>query len=463
MEYDVVVVGGGPGGYVAALYATAKGLKTALVEREKLGGTCLNRGCIPTKALLQSAHLYTKIREAGEFGIQVSGIQFNWEDVQKRKNKVVKKLCRGVEGLLKAHRVDVFMGIGIIEDSDHVLIRQADGTEKLITAKNIILACGSFAARVPIPGAELEEVLTSDGALELSEVPRKLVIVGGGVIGLEMAHVFCSFGSQVTILEAQDDLLPQMDQSLRNEVKNIVARQGIVLETGVTVEKFSRTDKGVLTKYRTSEGVNRELISDRVLLATGRRPIFPESRTAMLEKTERGFIKVDNRMRSSIANIYAIGDMNGRCMLAHAASHQAILAVSDILGETDLLPESVVPSCIYLSPNVASVGLSEQAAREKYADEVRTGLFPLSASGMAAVQGEQNGFVKIVSEVRWGEILGIHIVAPNACELIAEAAALISCEATAEHVMKIVHPHPSVSESLMEAAFVLKGTPLHTI
>lgn len=461
MEYDVIVIGGGPGGYVAALYAAANGLKTALVERDKLGGTCLNRGCIPTKTLIHSAHLYQQILEAKDFGIQVADVQYNWQDIQKRKDKVIEKLCRGVEGLLKARKVDILAGSGAVTDLNHVLVERIDGSNETIAAKNIILACGSSASRIPVPGAELEHVLVSDGALELSEVPRRLTIVGGGVIGLEMAYVFRSFGAQVTILELLPDLLPRMDQSLSAEVKNIITRLGICLETGVTVKGFVQTADGLLTEYQTSSGVAQTVRSDRVLLAAGRRPSLPVKQSVQLEKTERGFIKVNECMQTSVSNIYAIGDLNGRCMLAHAASYQGILAVSDILGKAQNLTGAAIPSCIYLSPNVASVGLTEQAAREQHGDRIKVGIFPLSASGMAAVCGEQTGFVKVISDTKWGEIQGIHIVAPNACELIAEAAALISCEATVEHLMQIVHPHPSISESLMEAAFMLNGTPLH--
>lgn len=463
MNYDVAVVGGGPGGYVAALYAAAEGLRVVLIEKDTVGGTCLNRGCIPTKAIIQSAHIMEQIQQAKKFGIAVEECAVQWDGVMKHKDAVVKKLTQGVSALLRARKVDVVHGTAILLDAGLLRVLDADGNKGTVSAEHIILACGSCAGRAPISGAELQDVVTSDGALAMQEKPEKLVIIGGGVIGLEMAYAYRMLGVQVTIIEMLPKLLPQWDTAVSDELMRIMRDMGIELHTSASVLEFVQAQGGIETVCVLQSGEQHRFFSNKVLLSTGRRPVAVPCEGVSLKTTAKGFVEVDEHLETNVKGIYAIGDMNGRCMLAHAASHQGICAVKHILGKDVPAEADLVPSCIYVSPNAASVGMTEQQARERFGDELRIGVFPMSASGMATACGENHGFVKVIADAHWGELLGVHIVAQNACELIAEATALISCEATAEQLTGIAHPHPSISETLMEAGFVLNGTAIHTI
>lgn len=463
MVYDIAIIGGGPGGYVAALYAAAKGLAVALVERDQVGGTCLNRGCIPAKTLVQTAHVWEQFRRAEQFGIRTGPGCIRWEDVIARKDQVVKQLTGGVLGLLKARKVDLFRGEGTVCAPNRVRVTMSDGGSRIIEAGHLILACGSYAARLPVPGAELPDVVTSDGIFSLPGQPRRLTIVGSGVIGLEMAYVYQTLGTEVTIVEALPALLPQWDCSITAELARLVKDLGITLHTSARVTGFVPAEEGVETAVVLEDGREIRLCSDKVLLSVGRRPVRVPCENVTLETTEKGFVKVNDHMEASIKGVYAIGDINGRCMLAHGASHQGITAVNSILNIKPSIGQSWIPSCIYLSPGAASVGLTEQQAREKFGEKIKVAIFPLRASGMAAACNESRGFIKIIADARWGELLGVHIMAADACELIAEAAALLSCEATVEHLIQIVHPHPSLSEALMEGGFMLNGTPIHTL
>ena len=461
MNVDIAVVGGGPGGYVAALYAASHGKKVCLIEKRDLGGTCLNRGCIPTKVLVQSAHVFQECKNAKDFGILTAKPEADWPAVLKRKERVVKKLTMGVAALLKARGAEVISGTAVL-CGPHALEVDSGDKKETIEAEAIILSTGSEAVRPPIKGADLPDVGCSDEALSYSAIPGTLAVVGGGVVGLELAAVYQMLGTKVTVLEMLPELLPRWDSSLREEMVRSLKRMGMKIITGAKVQEFLPAEQGVICRYE-AEGKPVDLPADKVLLSAGRKPVAPLLRGIRLETTERGFVKVDEKFRTSVPSVYAIGDMNGLAMLAHAASHQAVAAVSDILGEE--LPEvsAPVPSVIYLAESLASVGLTEEEAREKYGDELLVGTFPLSASGMALVHGENRGFVKVIADRKYREILGVHVAAENAAELIAEASALMASEATLDHLTRVLHPHPSMSEALGEAGFAALGTPIHTM
>ena len=454
-QFDVTIIGSGPGGYVAAIRAAQLGLKTAIVEKDKrLGGTCTLRGCIPTKALLMSAHVYEQMQHAASFGVQATEIQLAFADVQKRKDKIVLKNSKGVEFLMKKNKVTVFNGYGRLRLPGKVEVTGENGQAQTIETKNIIIATGSVVR--PIPGFETDgaRVVNSDHILELKDVPKSLIVMGAGAVGVEFASVYSRFGCETTIVELMPRLLPLEDEEISKELEKSFRKRGIKSQLDTKLEKLEKTETGVRLTGKTSKGADVQLEAEMLLVAVGRMP-FIEG--LGLEGTkivvERGAIRVDEYLRTGEAGVYAIGDVIPTPWLAHLASKEGILAVEQIAGQKDAHPINLrlVPSCTYCDPEVASVGLTEEAAKKEGYD-VKVAKFPFSASGKARILGEEEGFVKIVSETKYDELLGVHIVGPHATELIAEACVAMQLESTAEELGRTMHAHPTISEAVMEAA-----------
>jgi len=463
-QFDVTVIGSGPGGYVAAIRAAQLGLKTAIIEKDKrFGGTCTLRGCIPTKQLLMSAHVYEQMQHAADFGVQASGIQLAFADVQKRKDKVVMKNAKGIEYLMKKNKITAFNGTGRLALPGKVEITSAEGKKDTINTKSMIIATGSVVR--PIAGFETdgERVVNSDHILELKEIPKSLIVMGCGAVGVEFASVYSRFGADTTAVELLPRLVPLEDEEISKELERSFRKRGIKCQLDTKLEKLEITDKGVTVSGKTAKGEPVKLQAEMLLVAVGR---MPYTEGLGIEGTkiivEKGFIKVDEYQQTGEAQVYAIGDVVPTPLLAHLASREGIVAVEHIAGDKDVRPVNLrlVPSCTYCDPEVASVGLTEAKAREAGYD-VKVGKFPFSASGKARILGEEEGFVKIVSESKYDEILGVHIIGPHATELIAEACVAMQLESTAEELGRTMHAHPTVSEAVMEAAENVHGLAIH--
>jgi dihydrolipoamide dehydrogenase len=458
--YDIIVIGGGPGGYVAAIRGSQLGLKAALVEKDKLGGVCLNWGCIPTKSLLRNAEVISLLNEGKTFGFEFdkASLKIDYAAAQKRSREVSAKLVKGIEYLMKKNNIDVYSGRGVLKDAKKVEIQpQGD----IIEGKNIIIATGSRANMFPGIKPDADFILTAKRALELTKLPLKLVIVGAGAIGMEFANIWNSYGVDVTVVEMASDVLPLEDKEISAEVRKNFEKRGIKVLTGTKVEKIE-TDSSGVTISVSNGGKGDTLESNMLLLSAG---VRPNSEDLGLEKLgvamQRGYIQVDDFMRTNVGGIYAIGDVTGKMPLAHVASAQGITAVDKIAGkETKALLYHNMPRCTYCIPETASVGLTEAQAREKGYD-LKIGTFPFQANGKAIGLGETAGFVKIVAEAKYGEVLGVHMVGPHVTEILAGPTGLIALEGTYEELANIVHPHPSLSEAIMEAAHAVEGKSIH--
>lgn len=463
-SFDVVIIGSGPGGYVAAIRGSQLGLRVALVEKDKrMGGTCGLRGCIPTKQLLQSAHLYEQTTQhLADFGIQVGEVKLAFEDVQKRKDKIVTKNAKGVEFLMKKNKVTVFNGTGRLNGAGKVEVTGADGKKQNIETKNIIIATGSVVR--PIPGFETdgERVVNSDHVLELKQVPKSMLVMGAGAVGVEFASVYSRFGCDTTIIELMPRLLPGEDEEVSAELQKAFRKRKIKYQLDTKLDKMEKTDAGVVVTGKTTKGEDVRLEAEMLLVAVGRMPFIEGLGLESTKvKVERGAIIVDEFLRTSEPNVYAIGDVIPTPWLAHLASKEGILAVEQIAGQhAQPINLRHVPSCTYCDPEVASVGLTEAKARQEGYD-VKVGKFPFSASGKARILGEEEGFVKIVSETKYDELLGVHIIGPHATELIAEACVAMQLESTAEELGRTMHAHPTISESVMEAAEGVHNLTIH--
>lgn len=463
-QFDVVIIGSGPGGYVAAIRAGQLGLKAAIVEKDtRLGGTCTLRGCIPTKQMLMSAHVYEQMQHAADFGVQASGIQLAFADVQKRKDRVVLKNSKGIEYLMKKNKVTLFKGTGRLALPGKVEVTGADGKKEMVQAKNIILATGSVVR--PIPGFETDgkQVVNSDHILELKDVPKSLIVMGAGAVGCEFASVYSRFGAETTIVELLPRLVPLEDEEVSKQLEQSFRKRKIKSQLGTKLEKVEKTDTGVVVTGKDAKGQDVRLEAEMLLVAVGR---MPYTEGLGLEgtkiKIEKGFVQVDEYQQTGEKGVYAIGDIVPTPLLAHLASKEGIVAVEHLAGQKDVRPINLrlVPNCTYCDPEVASVGLSEAKARELGYDVV-VGKFPFSASGKARILGEEEGFVKIVSEKKYDEILGVHIIGPHATEVIAEACVAMQLESTAEELGRTMHAHPTVAEAVMEAAEGVHGLAVH--
>lgn len=463
-QFDVTIIGSGPGGYVAAIRAGQLGLKVAMIEKDtRLGGTCTLRGCIPTKQMLMSAHVYEQMQHAADFGVQASGIQLAFEDVQKRKNKVVLKNTKGIEYLMKKNKVTVFKGTGKLALPGKVEVTGADGAKQTLESKNIIIATGSVVR--PIPGFETDgvHVVNSDHILELKDVPKSLIVMGAGAVGVEFASVYSRFGAETTVVELMPRLVPLEDEEVSKELEKSFRKRGIKSQVDTRLEKLEKTDAGVVVTGKTAKGEAVRLEAEMLLVAVGRMPFTDGlGLEGTRIKVEKGFIQVDEYQQTAEKGVYAIGDVVPTPLLAHLASKEGIVAVEHLAGQKNVRPINLrlVPNCTYCDPEVASVGLTEAKAKEQGYD-VKIGKFPMSASGKARILGEEEGFVKIVGEGKYDEILGVHIIGPHATELIAEACVAMQLESTAEELGRTMHAHPTVSETVMEAAEGVHGLAVH--
>jgi len=454
-NYDIAILGAGPGGYVAALKAAQMGASVAIVEQGHLGGTCLNVGCIPSKALLASAELLHSIKGASTMGVKVSGdVTFDWPAIQTRKDKVLGTLRGGIKSLFMARKVTLFQGRAKLNGNGIIRIESKTGTEE-ITAGKIILATGSIPARIPGWPTDPERVCTSDESLHWKTLPSRLLIVGGGVIGCEFACMMREFGVQVTVVELMPRLLPELDESLAEPLEKIFTKRGIQCFTGTKVESLTATDtvKAVLGNGKTVE-------ADRVLLSIGRRPNTNDIGLETVSlTTDRGFIRVDDHMETPVKGIYCIGDANGRCLLAHAASAQGIAAAENAMGHAHALT-SPIPSAVYTFPEIGSVGMT-QAQAKKAGIPIAIGSFPLAALGKAIAVGHTEGFVKVIRHRETGALLGVHMMGHNATECIASAGAMLHQKVTVRELAEVVYDHPTIGESIKEAAEDALGMAVH--
>jgi dihydrolipoamide dehydrogenase len=458
--YDIIVIGGGPGGYVAAIRGSELGLKVALIEKDKLGGVCLNWGCIPTKSLLRNAEVISLLKEGKTYGFEFdkSSLKVDYGSAQRRSRDVSARLVKGIEYLMKKNNIDVYSGRAVLKDNKKVEIQpQGD----IIEGKNIIIATGSRANLIPGVKADADNILTARRALELTKLPGKMIIVGAGAIGMEFAHIWSSYDVEVTIVEMANDVLPLEDREVSAEVRKNFEKHGIKVLTGTKVVKIETDTTGVTISVL-NNSKSEVLKSDMMLLSTG---VKPNSEDLGLEKLgvkmENGYIIVDDYMCTNVKGIYAIGDVTGKMPLAHVASAQGEVAAQKIAGK---VPKALnylnMPRCTYCHPETASVGLTEAQAREKGYD-LKIGTFPFQANGKAIATVETAGFVKIVAEAKYGEILGVHMVGPHVTEMLAGPTGLIALEATFEELANIVHPHPTLSEVIMEAAHAVEGKAIH--
>jgi dihydrolipoamide dehydrogenase len=461
-QYDVVIIGSGPGGYVAGIRAGQLGMKVAVIEKDPfVGGTCTHRGCIPTKALLENADIFEKIQRAKEFGITVGDVRLDFKAGQDRKQAVVDKNAKGIEFLFKKNKVDRVTGFGRIAERGVVEVVAEGQQPKRLTAKNIILAMGSVPRDLPHIKADGKRILNSDHILLLQEVPKSMLVIGAGAVGCEFASIFSRFGTKTTIVEVMPQLLPIEDDEIAKEFTRLFKKKGIEVFTDAKVESAQVSNTGVKVVVST-KGKQQTFDVDVVLSATGRRAV---TENCGLEKTkvkvERGFVQVDPYMRTAEPNVYAIGDIVPTPALAHCASAEGILAVEQMAGiEARPINYDHVPNCTYTDPEVASVGLTEKKAKERGYD-VKVGKFPFTANAKARILGESGGLVKFVSDKKYDELLGVHIVGPRATELIAEACAALELEATSESIARTIHAHPTLSEALMEAAEDVAGHSIH--
>jgi dihydrolipoamide dehydrogenase len=465
-QFDVTIIGSGPGGYVAAVRAGQLGLKVAIIEKEKdarLGGTCGLRGCIPTKALLNAAHLYDKAGHFENFGLKVKELSFDWPGVQKYKSDVVAKNSAGVTYLMKKNKVTVFNGFGRIAGKGKVEVDLADGKKETIDTKNVIIATGSVVR--PIPGFEVDgkQVVNSDQILELESVPKSMIVMGSGAVGVEFASVYARFGCDTTVVELLDRIVPVEDADVSKELQRSFKKQGIKCETGIKLDKIEKNKKGVKVSGKNAKGDDVSFEAEMLLVAVGRMPYLEN---LGLDKTKvvvnpRGTIKVNEFCETDEPNVFAIGDVIDTAWLAHLASKEGIMVVERLAGKkVEPIKQNLVPNCTYCDPEVASVGLTEAKAKEQGFD-VKVGKFPFTASGKARILGETDGFVKIVSETKYDEVLGVHIIGPHATELLAEACVGMALETTADELGRIMHAHPTVSESVMEAAEGVHDLTIH--
>ncbi|MBI5491710.1 MAG: dihydrolipoyl dehydrogenase [Deltaproteobacteria bacterium] len=458
-EFDIVIVGAGPGGYVAAIRAAQMGAKVAIVEKDKIGGTCLNRGCIPTKALYYSAGALTAARRAGEFGVTVGEVKFDLGKAVDRKNDVVKKLVGGVEQLLKGNGVETLRGSAFVESPGKVGVTKSDGTAEEAAAKSIIIATGSEPAMIPAFNIDRKSVLTSTEMLDLREVPKSLLIIGGGVMGCEFATLFSAFGSSVVIVELLPTILSTEDKMVSRTILKRYKELGVTVLTEVSVESVTVEEGRVKTRLKDG----REFVTEKVMVSIGRS--FNSTGLgleAVGVNMDKGRITVNEKMETSVKGVYAIGDVTGKMLLAHVASTQGIVAVQNALGKDTAMDYSVIPAGIFTDPEIASVGLREKDAEEKGVP-VKVGRFPYAASGKALGMGETEGFVQIIADPGTDKVLGCSIVGAHATDLIGEVAVVMKTGAKLKDIAETVHAHPTLPELVMEAAEDAHGTAIHKI
>lgn len=458
-DYDVVVIGAGPGGYVAAIRAAQLGMSTAVIEDDNVGGVCLNWGCIPSKSLLRNAEVLELVKNAGEYGISVGEISYDYGKAIDRSRQVVRRLTGGVGSLLRKNGVEHISGRATLRSANTIAI---DGSERAISADNVIIATGARARHIPGIPVDGETVLTSREAIVLREVPRRVVIVGGGAIGVEFADIYHSYGAEVMIVEMLPRLVPLEDEEISQQLERVFRRRGIEYKTGAMVNSVVVSDGVATVAVTDSEGSETEIECDNVLVAIG---VQGNSDGIGLEtagvRVERGFIPVDDEMRTNVPGVYAIGDVTGKLPLAHVASAQGVTAAEVIAGLNPMpLDYTLMPRATYCRPQIASFGLTEQQASDA-GHSYKIGRFPMAASGKALAMGESSGMVKLVVDDEVGELLGAHMIGPEATELLGEVGLSRLLEGTTTELGWLVHPHPTISETIKEAALAVEGEAIH--
>jgi len=460
-QFQVVVIGSGPGGYVAAIRAGIHGLKTALIEKDPfLGGTCLHRGCIPTKALLHTAELYDEMKHADDHGISVDALKLDIHKVQERKTGIVNSLSKGIDYLMKKRKVEVFTGLGSFVHANTMRV-QGDAGEETIRGDAVIIATGSTPLHLPHMTPDHKAVIDSDDILQLEEIPASLAVIGSGAVGVEFASIFRSFGSEVHVVELLPQLVPLEDEDVAKELEKAFRKRGIKSYVSTEVKEIqSSGNKAALVMEK--DGKSSTLEAEKVLVAVGRRPVLDGLNYEAIGLALDGrHVAVDEYMRTNVPGVYAIGDIVKAPALAHVASAQGVLAVDHIAGlPVEPIDYDKVPNCTYSSPEIASIGLTEKMAKER-GYEIAVGKFPFSAVSKARIIGDTTGFVKMIRDTRYDELLGVHIIGPRATELIAESALGMRLETTVEELEHTIHPHPTLSEAVMEAAHNVYGKAIH--
>ncbi len=460
-SFDVIVIGGGPGGYVAAIRASQLGLSSALVEREKLGGVCLNWGCIPSKALLKNAEIYNLFKKGSDYGYSLDNLSFNLSKIVERSRSVADQMSNGVEYLMKHNQIQCFSGMGALKDNETVQIRNNGKKTDQITARHIIVATGGRPRSLPEIAIDGKIIISSKEALVPEIIPKSLTIIGGGAIGVEFAYFYSSFGSNVTIVEMMPQLLPNEDAEISRHLTRSLKKLGITVHTSSKVERTKKSANGAEITV-SSGGKESKIKSARLLIAVG---VEPNTESMGLDKLgvekENGFIRVDEHFETSVSGVYAIGDCIGGSLLAHTASAEGIACTEYIAGHSDALVDyDSIPRCTYCQPQVASIGLTEEQAKQA-GYELKVGKYQLKANGKAVAAAESDGMVKLIFDAKYGELLGAHIIGSNASELIAELGVAKTLEATYVEILKTVHAHPTMAESIMEAAGQAYGEAIH--
>ncbi len=454
--FDVVVIGSGPGGYVAAIRCSQLGFKTAIIEKySTLGGTCLNVGCIPSKALLDSSHHYhDAVSHFAEHGIEIAGdIKFNIDQMIARKAGVVEQNVSGIKYLMDKNKITVFEGLGSFEDATHIKVSKSDGSSEILEAKNTIIATGSKPSNLPFITIDKERIITSTEALKLKEVPKHMIVIGGGVIGLELGQVYLRLGAQVSVIEYLDRIIPSMDAALSKELTKVFKKQGMKFYTSHKVKSVARNGENVQVQAENSKGETITLDGDYALVSVGRRPFTDglSADKAGVKITERGQIEVNDHLQTNIQNIYAIGDVVRGAMLAHKAEEEGVMVAEIIGGQKPHIDYNLIPGVVYTWPEVASVGKTEEQLKEAKI-EYKSGSFPMKALGRSRASGDTDGFVKILANAKTDEVLGVHMIGARVADLIAEAVVAMEFKASAEDIARMSHAHPTYAEAMKEAA-----------
>ena len=454
-SFDVVIIGSGPGGYVAAIRCAQLGMKTAIIEKySTLGGTCLNVGCIPSKALLASSHHYSEIAHFAEHGIEVSGeVKVNLEKMIARKQAVVDQTSGGVKFLMDKNKITVFEGMGSFIDVTHVAVAKADGTSETLEAKNIIIATGSKPSSLPFIKIDKERIITSTEALKLKEVPKHLVIIGGGVIGIELGQVYLRLGAQVSVVEFMDRIIPGMDGSLSKELMKVLKKQGMKFYVSHKVKSVERSGDVVTVQAENAKGETITLEGDYSLVSVGRRPFTAglNADKAGVKISDRGQVEVNDHLQTSVPTIYAIGDVVRGAMLAHKAEEEGAMVAEILAGQKPHIDYNLIPGVVYTWPEVAAVGQTEEQLKASGVD-FKSGSFPFKALGRARAGGDLDGFVKILADAKTDEVLGVHMIGARCADLIAEAVTAMEFKASAEDISRMSHAHPTFAEAIKEAA-----------
>lgn len=460
MTYDLIVIGSGPGGYSAAIRAGQYGLKTALIEKDpKLGGTCLHVGCIPTKALLHTADVWDYFTHSQEQGIFCENPRLDYNLVNNRKNNIVSRHAKGVEGLMRKNKVEVVKGFGTLKGGGKVDVLANDGSTRTLEAKNIILATGSEARMLPGLQPDAEQILTNIEILNLQQVPKTLGVIGAGAVGVEFASIFNRFGTKVTVLEMMPRVVPVEDEDVSKELERVFKKQGIRVETGAKAENIRKTDTGVQLTATLANGKTEELEFEKLLIAVGRRPLTDKCGVENTKvELDRGFVKVNQFQQTAEPGLYAIGDIvAGTPQLAHVATMEGMVALDHMTGRQAIpINRNRIPGATYTEPGIGSVGLTEAQAKAQ-GFKVKTGKFPFMGNSKATILGHHEGFVKVISDETYGEILGVHIIGPHGYELVAEAVAAMESEATVDTMIHTIHAHPTLYEAVGEAFNAVYG------